>query len=281
MLNCDICGKKTMLKIFEKEGHCFYRCSSCRLEKIYPQPSDKQLSEIYNKIYYDAWGTQRDACEQAKKETFRNRLKLIPEGKNKKILDCGCAFGYLLEVARTQGFIPYGMDINPAALEILRQKFPPHQILEGRLEEGHFSPGSFYGIFMNDFLEHVRSPEAILASAYQLLESGGFLVISTPDTNSFTHRIAGRYWTHYKAEHLFYFNRNNIGVLLRHVHFRLLSVRRAWKCLTPDYLMAYIRRYPQKFISRVSTAIRFLPFSIRFGRIWFYCGEMVLVAQKP
>lgn len=270
-----------MLKIFEKAGHYFYRCIACNLEKIYPQTSDPELNSIYNNQYYEAWGREIKACEKAKKETSVIRLRLIPEGKNKKILDCGCAAGYLLEVAREQGFIPYGIDINPMGIEIARQKFPSHQILEGKLEDHSFPDGFFYAIFMNDFLEHVRNPAAFLKLAWQLLESGGFLVVATPDTNSFSHRVVRKHWPHYKPEHLFYFNRDNIGALLRNAHFRLLSVKKAWKCLTFDYLMAYFHKYPQKFITVLSKVVRLLPYSIRFRKIWFYFGEMAFIAQKP
>lgn len=281
MIDCDICGGKTMLKIFEKAGHDFYRCIACNLEKTYPQASDSELSSTYNKDYYEAWGNDLRACEEVKKETFKIRLKLIPEDKNKKILDCGCAAGYLLEIAREQGFIPYGIDINPMGIEIARQKFPSHQILEGKLEDHPFPDGFFYAIFMNDFLEHVRKPAEILKLVHQLLESGGFLVIATPDTNSFSRRITRKYWPHYKPEHLFYFNRDNFGVLFKNTHFRLLSVKKAWKCLTLDYLMAYFHKYPQKFLPILSKVVRLLPYSIRFRKIWFYCGEMALIAQKP
>lgn len=270
-----------MLKIFEKAGHDFYRCIACNLEKTYPQASDSELSSIYDNEYYEAWGDEIGACEEVKKETFKIRLKLIPEDKNKKILDCGCAAGYLLEIAREQGFIPYGIDINPIGIEIARRKFPSHQVYKGTLEDSPFPGGFFYAIFMNDFLEHVRNPAAILKLAYQLLEPEGFLVIATPDTNSFSHKITRQYWPHYKPEHLFYFNRDNIGVLLKNTQFRLLSAKKAWKCLALDYLRAYFHKYPQKFITVLTKAIRLLPRKIRFKKNWFCFGEMAVVARKP
>jgi 2-polyprenyl-3-methyl-5-hydroxy-6-metoxy-1,4-benzoquinol methylase len=282
MISCDICGKdSTMSKIFEREGRAFYRCFLCGLEKIFPQPSDVELQSIYNNEYYEAWGRLINAAESVKKETFRARLKLLPKNKNKNILDCGCAAGYLLEEAQEQGFVAYGIDINPAGLEIARQKFQPSQICQGRLEESQFPDSFFYAIFLNDFLEHVRNPIAVLELTYRMLEPGGFLVITTPDVNSFSRKITGAHWPHYKSEHLFYFYRRAVRICLSRANFLLTSVNKAWKCLTLDYISAYFNKYPQKIITLLSKSIYMLPLSIRFKKIWFSLGEMVILARKP
>lgn len=281
MICCDICAKGSMSRIFVREGRVFHRCLLCGLEKIYPQPLDAELQSIYNNEYYKAWGIKIKDCESVKKETLKIRLGLIPQANGKRILDCGCASGYLLEEAQERGFVPYGVDINPAGLAIARQNFSSHQIFQGKLEESPFPDGFFYAIFMNDFLEHVRNPLAILSLAYRLLEPGGFLVIATPDVNSFSRKITRIYWPHYKSEHLFYFNRNVIAICLSKANFLLIAAKKAWKCLTLDYIRAYFNKYPQKIITLLSKSVYVLPRGIRFKKVWFSFGEMVIVAQRP
>lgn len=278
---CDICGNGSMSKIFERKARAFYRCLMCGLEKIYPQPSDTDLRSIYNNDYYKAWGVEIKDCEGVKKETFKARLGLIPQAKGKVILDCGCASGYLLEEAQEMGFIPYGIDINPAGLAIAGEKFSANRIFQGRLEESRFPDGFFYAIFMNDFLEHVRSPNEILSLAYSLIEPGGFLVIAAPDSGSLSRKISGRYWPHYKPEHLFYFNRKAIAICLSKANFLLVSIKKARKCLTLDYISSYFNKYPNKIVNLLLKITYLVPNSIKFKKCWLSLGEMAIVAQKP
>lgn len=281
MGNCDICKDQDMLSLFEIEGRKIYRCKKCGLEKVYPKPSKSELKRIYDDDYYKAWGMQEDVVGAVKKETFRNHLNLIPSCRGAKILDCGCATGYFLEVAKDCEFLPYGIEINEVAVNIAKKKFSPDQIYLGSIESCPFKEDSFYAIFMSDFLEHVEDPLNTLKKAYALLKSYGYLVITTPNTNSFSHKIMQRLWPHYKLEHLFYFNEKNINLLFKKVGFKVISINKAWKCLTLDYIKSYFIKYPCKGLtSLLRKIIGLLPYSFRYRKMWCYFGEMVVVALK-
>ena len=282
MVICEICKEENMVFVFKIRGRKIYRCKRCGLEKIYPLPSESELRYIYNDSYYDAWGPwQKEEVGKVKKETAKHRLNLIPVFKNEKILDCGCASGYFLEVAKDYGYIPYGFDINISALKIAQEKFSSQQVYFGNIESCPFEKNSFYAIFMSDFLEHVIDPLLTINKAHSLLKPQGYLVITTPDTNSFSHKVMKNYWPHYKIEHLFYFNPQNISLMLKKNGFGIISINRAYKCLTLDYLKSYFQKYPKLGIRLfLKGLVGLLPSRIRFKRIWFYFGEMVVVALK-
>lgn len=282
MINCDICDNKKMSYLFRKDSVSYFKCSSCGLKKIYPQPSINKLDEIYNSAYYEyqgAWKT--DAVRLPKKRTFRDRLDLIPRLENRRVLDCGCAAGYFLEVAGEYGFIPYGVEINQAAVSICRNNFPHEQIYLGQLENAPFPKEFFYAIFMNDFLEHIKDPVRILKMAYGLLEHGGYLIISTPAADSLSCKIMKSHWPHYKMEHLFYFSKKSINLMFAKTDFELLDIKRTWKCLTLDYIKSHLLKYSQKKTAFfISDLVDSMPSVIRFQQIWLSLGEMTVVAKK-
>jgi len=72
-MECYVCGKE--MKFFmEKFNLKFWRCNSCGLERIYPQPSDDILKEIYDKDYFEkGWGfseQNEELIRKMKKRTF-------------------------------------------------------------------------------------------------------------------------------------------------------------------------------------------------------------------
>lgn len=280
-LDCDICGSKDMAEIFKKDGKSYYKCGSCGLEKIYPKPTAEDLSSIYDDKYYDAWGNWKaDTVRDAKKDTFRQRLSLVPRKEKKNVLDCGCAAGYLMEAAQELGFVPFGIELNPVAVKAARNRFSGEQVRQGRLEEINFPENFFYAIFMNDFLEHLEDPLMGLRKANAMLEPGGYLVITTPDTCSFSRRLMGKSWPHYKTEHFFYFNRKNLSGLMDKAGFRLIGARRGRKCLTPDYIRSIFVKYPRPVITPLFRLLDLFPPAVKFKKMWFYFGEMTLIAQK-
>ncbi|MGH7485076.1 MAG: hypothetical protein ACREMY_05630, partial [bacterium] len=97
------------------------RCGSCGTESLQPQPSDQRLSEIYGDEYYAPWGLDSDAAvEPMKQGTFEwvlSRWKVPPDAR---ILDLGCATGFFLALAARKGLVPFGIDLNPTAVESCR-----------------------------------------------------------------------------------------------------------------------------------------------------------------
>ena len=71
-------------------------------------------------------------------------------------------------------------------------------------------------ICLYDLIEHTPYPKKSLQAIRRILKNDGILHIVTPDSNSISAKILGRYWFHYKPkEHLFYFSRHPL-FLSRH-----------------------------------------------------------------
>src|SRR5213594_3007940 len=103
---CEACGGVDFRPMFTKNDHTFVRCASCRLGRIDPQPTDAELAGIYSRHYFDAWGMQTDAerVSRLKKNTFRQHvLSALDLRPGARVLDCGAAFGALMDAAAESG----------------------------------------------------------------------------------------------------------------------------------------------------------------------------------
>src|ERR1700741_1031508 len=186
--NCTICGG-TVSFLLKKEAFDLYKCSSCSLVFVDPQPTDDFLKE---KVYSSEVGYQRYerkdfATIQADTKTIKllNYLeKQHPAGKT--ILDVGCSSGEFLYHAQKIGLKAKGVEVNKWTVEIGRSN--GLDIFNGFLAEAKFDNASFDIIFLGDIIEHVTSPRDFVAECDRLLKPGGILIISTPNLDCFWSR---------------------------------------------------------------------------------------------
>jgi len=223
------------------------RCRVCATERLHPQPSRDEIRSLYSADYYQSWNMrdgEKPVVAEMKKDTFRRHLRLLAGLVSPaKILDVGTATGFFLEVARDAGFDPYGVELSAYSGAIAAQKFAAGRIHIGTLETAPFPAGMFSAVAMSDLLEHVPDPLETLARARRLLSPRGVLMITTPDCQSFSRKIMGRRWTHYKVEHLFYPNRSSIELMADKCGFRVLHAERARKAMSLAYLHSQFQTY--------------------------------------
>jgi 2-polyprenyl-3-methyl-5-hydroxy-6-metoxy-1,4-benzoquinol methylase len=283
---CEVCSASATVLRFEKHGHRFVRCARCGLERISPQPSAETLARIYGQHYYDAWGLGEDEASVAtlKKRTFRTVLRALGRApRGAKLLDCGAATGFLLEVAAELGYEPYGVELSSFGARAVADKFGPTRVHCGELSDAHFAdaaPGDFHAITMCDYIEHVREPRQVLRRARELLGAGGALAITTPDTGSWSHRLLGNGWSHYRLEHLFYFDRRNLQRLLEEVGFSSVTFHPLPKALSLDFIGHQLDRNPHPALTRLARWARaVLPRAVSRLPVRVQIGELFAVAH--
>ena len=86
-------------------------------------------------------------------------------------------------------------------------------------------------------------------------------------------------WTHYKIEHLFYFNKRNLERLLVDVGFSSVRFYPLWKSLTLDYIGHQFEVYPHPALTPVARALRRMPGTIRSFPLPFTTGELLAIAR--
>lgn len=129
----------------------------------------------YGKKYYEL---ERDQwwC-RARRELIVGLMRSYP--KSSRILEIGCAGGYLLQSFKENGFQNIsGIDVSHEAVSLCRAKG-----LDVRLGDGGavwFPDQSFDVIIASDVLEHIRDDKAALRSWSRMLASGGVLMCFVP-----------------------------------------------------------------------------------------------------
>lgn len=265
-------------------AHAVKRCTGCSLEYLSPRPTWEQIRAIYDSSYYKAWGMESGETDEVaamKKATFALRMREIgTHVQGGRILDVGTASGFFLSVAQEFGFEPYGVELSEYSGTLAQRKFGRDRIWIGTLETAPFEPGMFQVIAMSDLIEHVPDPVGTLEIARRLLAPGGVLMIMTPDTSSLTRRLMGAAWTHYKLEHLTYWNPGVVRQAARQTGYSVISIRRARKVMTLSYLDTQFRTYPNPIFTPLVRALSGGLGSFRNSHFPISMGEMVALLRR-
>src|SRR5215210_6512072 len=156
-------------------------------------------------------------------------------GGTKRVLDVGCATGYLAEALVERGCTVSGLEYDAEAAEEAR----PHleRLVIGDIETldvaEAFGDDRFDVIVFGDVLEHLRDPLAALRKTRPLLADRGSVVASIPNIAHGSVRLAllaGRF--DYQplglldSTHIRFFTRSSVEDLFREAGFVPIDVRR-------------------------------------------------------
>lgn len=101
-----------------------------------------------------------------------------------RILEVGCGLGYFLEKLSSK-YKVYAMDISWEALIYAKNNIREGLVFQADAEKIPLSEASIDCIIAFDVIEHLHSPESFLEQAKGMLKKDGFLIISTPNPESF------------------------------------------------------------------------------------------------
>jgi SAM-dependent methyltransferase len=191
-----VCGareRRVLPLVYEFRGRRFplVECRGCGMRFLAVQPAGTAFAELYSADYFEAdYRCGRSARSSFDGEAFvaedRGLLDafeaLTPPGR---LLDVGCATGWLLEHARARGWQAQGVELSAAAVGFARGR--GLDVHHGDLASAALPAASFDLVYMGDVLEHVPDCRATLAEVARLLRPGGHLYLRGPIT---THSLA-------------------------------------------------------------------------------------------
>lgn len=112
------------------------------------------------------------------------RYGLLAEriGAGGRVLDVGCGDGYLLGRVAGAHDLAVGVDAEPGAVRIARDRLGPGAPRLAVAGAGSlpFPGGSFDTVVLAEVVEHLRRPGTAVAEAARVLREHGRLVVSTP-----------------------------------------------------------------------------------------------------
>lgn len=285
-MHCIICKTTDLNQVrIKKIDRTGYKCKACSFVFLSPQPTEKEIEDMYKEPYYKSWGVftgeEKPETERLKKGTSDRYLKRIMLHKNGgRLLDIGSAFGYLMEVAKERGFDAYGVELSHFSSTIAQKKFGS-KVFEGKLENARFPNANFDVITMFDLIEHVPQPLEFMKEVRRVIKPGGLIAITTPDRGSLSCKLLGYGgWFHFKFEHLGYFNRKSIRELAHRTGFSLVEKKRAYKTMSFQYLLDQFTMFPHHVFSPLMRLFsNIIPESIKHKTFPISGGEMFVILK--
>jgi SAM-dependent methyltransferase len=194
-----------------------------------------RLREIIDrqKEFYEGIACHSGGFEElvAKEYSGRRRRKLRAEATQYlryhttgHILDIGCGVGGFLRAASEQGWEhPEGIEIAPQAAGYVGRFFT---VQTKPIEEVHYQANRFDVVRLNNVIEHLSSPKAVVRAVHRILRPGGLFAFSTPNFDSLSVAIWGRDWPYFGGEdHIYLFGPKTLTRLLEDNGFHAILVR--------------------------------------------------------
>jgi 2-polyprenyl-3-methyl-5-hydroxy-6-metoxy-1,4-benzoquinol methylase len=227
-VRCDLCGLDESVVLFEKDGFKHVKCHNCDLVYINPRLNNpiEHQETFYDNLAIFSGGFDEiahyDYTSSRRKKLTKEAAMYLPYNLNGRILDIGCGFGGFLRGAAEQGWMyPEGIEVAPQAAAYASKFF---LVKTKPLEETQYDEYSFDVIRLNNVIEHVPNPKALIVSAYKNLRSGGLLVINTPNYRSLSVTLCVEKWRYIGGDdHIYLFTPKTISQLLTSFHPKTLT----------------------------------------------------------
>jgi len=216
------------------------QCRDCGQIVTVPRLSDAALPALYATYYPRKQVAIKDIVRESRAagSTLRRILRWIHGTNNQgqylarpgqRVLDIGCGSCLSLLEAKSLGAEPYGVEADPNVEWIARELGLRVHI--GSLLDDPF-PGVFFDlVVLNQVIEHVPDPAALLNRLRTILAPGGRIFLSFPNTRSLWCRWFGPCWINWHIPyHLHHFHIDSFSKFATRCGFRIERSR----TLTPN-----------------------------------------------
>lgn len=202
------------------------RCAHCGVHALRPPPDDAVLARAYAADYYGASarkfvGPIARGVAWFQDGRARHAARLLPPSG--RVLDVGCGNGGFLAALGRRGFRVEGTERTADGAARVPDGIPVHV---GDLVDLDLPAASYDLVTLWHVFEHLRRPDAALATIRRLLRPGGTLLMAVPNAGSWQARVFRRHWFHHDPpRHLWAFDPSSLLQLLADAGFagRLLS----------------------------------------------------------
>ena len=196
MYRCRICGSRRYIEIISSyksqfdEIYALNQCKLCSFVSINPLPSVATLKRYYNQDYWQRHESKTDILLTL---LYRLRMSsIIKEMKRLvshegRILDWGAGDGSLLRLLSKEGFKCWGIDMYSSESD-------DERIISSTIEDTDFPDDFFDAITCFHVLEHIEKPLESIKKAFNLLKTGGVMVVEVPNIASLGFKIFQKKW---------------------------------------------------------------------------------------
>ena len=217
---CLVCNGPNIHSLRGYESHDLLKCSDCGFIFMRKIPTNAELESYYSVYAYEN--------EKEMSEPTRVSLESLVKGsdlyrQNNRILDVGCGEGWILEVAKKNGWDVYGTEYSARAIEICEAK--GIKMYKGVLKPEEMQANEFDVIVSSETIEHINNPREDFSNICKLLRKGGLLYVTTPNFNSYLRYLLKEKYNIIKyPEHLSYYTKTTLNTLLTSCGFKKVKL---------------------------------------------------------
>jgi len=245
------------------------RCPDCGMVSLPLEDAPPVAYEDAADPYYVEQAEQRIA-------NAHRLLDLVPSGG--RLLEIGCACGFLLLAARERGFTAEGVEMSAWASAHARDQYGL-DVRTGNLESLALPAGSYDVVVLADVIEHLTDPRRTLRDIHRVLRPGGRLLLLTPDVGSLTARLLGPRWWGLLDDHYFYFSRPTLRRLLVDEGFAIERITALGRAFPLSHWVFKLRPYGRALHAAVAAMTQALRLDHR--QVAINLGDqMACVARK-
>ena len=271
----------------EKPGK-IVRCMTCGLVFAVPENLAHEITQDYVEMADPDYLKE----EKGRRAQARHVLKKIAKfKKGGRLLDIGSGPGFFLDEAKRQGWEVQGVDLSKWSKDYAKSYFGI-DIFQGIISEAAFADRTFDVAVMNDVIEHLENPKAVLKEIRRILKNDGVIYISTPDIQSVLSRLLRAKWWGINKYHLFYFSKKTIEKLFDEVGFKPLRYSSYPRIFSLNYWVTRLKSYPVfvykpiEFISKLGNLGQCLLKVTLHDQLGVVCKKIqrldsVIVDEKP
>ena len=260
---CAVCGANNAKRLYTLKDFTIVKCKQCGFVYVNPRISNEDLPGLYSSHYFrnQQYGyLDYEATAYLRKKNFErwyNDIKTFLPAVKGNALDIGCASGYFLEILRDKGWQVKGIELDPAMIEVLKNKNIP---VYTQTFDTFESSEKYHLITLFDVLEHIPDINDTFARLASLLHPNGVIALITPDAASGQHRLFGKRWFQLKPqEHIHYFSAATLNKALKPHHLSVVKIMKSGQYADVNFILNRLREYNYKtlytfflFISRLT-----------------------------
>jgi 2-polyprenyl-3-methyl-5-hydroxy-6-metoxy-1,4-benzoquinol methylase len=219
LVACPLCRSPSVVR-WQVPASPIRMCLSiaCGLAFTEHQPSQAELQHHYRSMYYPTDGAAPPEKPQSDEAKFEQHLRALDTRlslRGKRVLDVGCGSGNFLAVCRRLGVDAVGVETDVEARSMAEAR--GFRVATGPHE---FEPSTFGLVYMNDVVEHLRSPWSFCAQLRELLAPDGSLFATTVHVASLKAHLLGSRWDILRdPTHLYFFTETSLARVLSSAGF--------------------------------------------------------------
>ena len=187
---CDVCGGLTCepwmeVSLCGLSERWVHQCGACGFRQVRPRLTPPELAALYPAEYFDAadeigYGDYAREAQRRVRDAYFLSRGLRRHGAAVRVLEVGCALGFLLAALREAGCQVEGVDASPFAV-FYAQSCLDLSVTCGTLEAACFPDATFDLVVQKDLLEHTIHPREHLLETARVMRRGAELRLITPN----------------------------------------------------------------------------------------------------